>query len=1416
MKNKNIKLEIACLVIVSLIAVFIGSASVSGALYYLHNTTDPQFTNHMIMNSTPNGTNYVESYGLLLTNLGTYCWGYNWTSPNFTSPAQINGTWNFTLYGWTNAGATKPAYLFVQIFKLNSTGRYFIANTTNSDSISPFAAAPGGKVNITYNLAPNNYTNISVGERISISICMVVGTVANGKFAYFDWEGASPSMIGTIETVAESPSSALTIFDQADAQGGSITFYENRNGRFYANYTNITNSIAIANASCNISFAQSAISGNNGPYVMTYNATSKLYEFNASFETPGTSGWNVTCVQPNFTTQFKNTTVVLSSLATPEFIVKRHIFNITGCTTVACNRTGGNLIGTYLANVNFSLRTDYTYRLIVELEQTADAKSWSIDPSVALGIPTRDQVLPTAAIIGTSNDSIWDDVAAAEGTLTDQNLADGGTFSAGIVTWNPAGSIAITGNDQRQFVNFSYIVNPQDAQGNSTVTFRAELDVAGTDPTIVNTISWLYIDFRNPSIALNNPVDGFNSSSSTINFNWTATDNYDSALVCNLSIDNIVNATNINSANGTAVNYSVTNLAQGIHRWNVTCWDDFNNTNTSLTRTFLVDTVNPTIALNAPINGFNTSSSTINFNWTAADINDTSLICNLSIDNIVNVSNIVSGNNVSTNRSVIGMLDGLHHWNVTCWDDAGNFNTSLTRTFTVDTVKPAVNLNVPIDGFNSSSSTLNFNWTATDNIDTSLFCNLSIDNLVNQSNVVSANNTATNYSITSITNGLHRWNVSCWDDTGNTNTSLTRTFLVDTVQPAINLNAPVNGFNSSSSTINFNWTAIDINDTSLFCNLSIDNIVNISNIASANNVSTNYSVSNIVDGIHRWNVTCFDDSSNSNTSLTRIFTIDTTPPIISSVRNTTVTNMTAAINWTTDEISNSTVKYGTTLSLLNISSDATLATTHGILLTSLSNATLYYYNVTSCDASSNCNTSGPFNVTTLQNYDVSAPVISSVQAVSVTNVSANITWSTDEVSNSTVRYGATLSLSNILSSGALVTAHNLNLSGLQNSTLYYYNVSSCDASGNCNTSGVYNFTTLSNSDIAAPVISNVKNTTVTNTTANVTWTTDESSNSSVSYGTTLSLGSFVSSAALVSSHELGLTGLLNGTLYYYNVSSCDASGNCNTSGIYNVTTLQNYDLTTPVISNVTTSPTLPLISNGSSRNIAVNFSSSEFPINLTFNLYNSSGGIVNTSIVIVVNVSQLPVNYTLPVISVSGNYTLNLTVRDLAGNSNTTSLGVITVDVSAPIISSVQVVSVTNVTANITWTTDEVSNSTVSYGVNLSLSNMLSSGSLATAHNINLSGLVNGTLYYYNVSSCDAVGNCNTSGPYNLTTQQNAVSLAPVWSNNATSPASPATYSSSQLYQFNVTWTDDVAVAVVLFEHNFSGTLQNYSATGNV
>lgn len=120
------------------------------------------------------------------------------------------------------------------------------------------------------------------------------------------------------------------------------------------------------------------------------------------------------------------------------------------------------------------------------------------------------------------------------------------------------------------------------------------------------------------------------------------------------------------------------------------------------------------------------------------------------------------------------------------------------------------------------------------------------------------------------------------------------------------------------------------------------------------------------------------------------------------------------------------------------------------------------------------------NATAISVPDSTAPKISGVVATSGSN-SATITWNTDEASSSIVRYGTEIGNFSEKSNSTLVTAHTIELTLLEPSTAYYYEVISSDAAGNTaiddNSAQYYSFTTTEESSGTYVYIDNVQVTT---------------------------------------------------------------------------------------------------------------------------------------------------------------------------------------------------------------------------------------------------------------------------------------------------------------------------------------------------
>ncbi len=259
----------------------------------------------------------------------------------------------------------------------------------------------------------------------------------------------------------------------------------------------------------------------------------------------------------------------------------------------------------------------------------------------------------------------------------------------------------------------------------------------------------------------------------------------------------------------------------------------------------------------------------------------------------------------------------------------------------------------------------------------------------------------------------------------------------------------------------------------------------------------------------------------------------TTPPVISAVTVTAITANSATVTWTTDEPATSYVDFGPNTSYGTTLGSSSLVTSHSVVISPLTEATLYHFRVRSADASSNEASSADGTFTTL---DVTPPVISAVTATNITTTTARITWTTNEPADSLVNYGKTTGYGASQTNASMVTSHQIDLSGLDPDTTYHYQVKSKDPSNNLATSADFTFKTLKP---APPVITNIQVTNITQTTARITWTTDTLSNSAADYGKTITYGSTQTNPTMVTSHLVPLSGLTKGTTYHFQVRSSD-------------------------------------------------------------------------------------------------------------------------------------------------------------------------------------------------------------------------------------------------------------------------------------
>jgi hypothetical protein len=223
----------------------------------------------------------------------------------------------------------------------------------------------------------------------------------------------------------------------------------------------------------------------------------------------------------------------------------------------------------------------------------------------------------------------------------------------------------------------------------------------------------------------------------------------------------------------------------------------------------------------------------------------------------------------------------------------------------------------------------------------------------------------------------------------------------------------------------------------------------------------------------------------------------------------------------------------------------------------------YYYCVKACDSASNCSAvSSTVSKTPTGKYFTAASLTSGPTASSITTKKATISWSTDRTSDSKVQYGTTSGSYGSVepSNSSQVTSHSIQLTGLNPGTTYYYKAKWTDEDGNTGTSDEKTFSTD-----AAPTVKDVSAKNIGLSSAIIQFTSKGASKVKIYYGTTTNFGGAkeVSTSTSETTYTSELTGLDDGTKYYYKINTFDSE-----SSEYEGTILDFTTLPRPKISKV--------------------------------------------------------------------------------------------------------------------------------------------------------------------------------------------------------------------------------------------------------
>ncbi len=991
--------------------------------------------------------------------------------------------------------------------------------------------------------------------------------------------------------------------------------------------------------------------------------------------------------------------------------------------------------------------------------------------------PLIEFVAPTEAN-GTSVNRQW---IFANVTITETNFQNV-TFKL----FNSTGLLNETFRTTEDFeINFTglsndgvlywYNVSTYDQYGNFNQTETRYITLTSDQPPVVN---------------LTFPLNQTYNSVQT-ELNYTATD--DSLDTCWYSIDG--GASNITITCGT--NVTGLNSGEGSSTWTIYANDSIGQ-ESSDSVTFFVDSITPLIQFVSPTTATgNFSQNFIEANITASDTNlDTITIY------LYNSTGLVQ-TNTSTNSTFFvnftGLPDETYSLNATVNDTLNNVNQTETRTIILDTTNPTINYVAPTEnsGVFRNQDYVLINVTAVDNNLNTILIRLynSTNDLIN----TTSTSTSPNFiNFSSLSDGLYFYNATANDTFGNSIDLPTNDITLDTTNPLIDYTTgtPANGSVLSQDFVFVNVTLTETN----FQNITF-RLYNSTDLVNETTYTTkilNINFTGLSDETYEFNVTIFDKTSNSNSTITRTVILDTGSPQITILhpQNTSYDVVQTQLNYSVSDPTLDFCWYNTGGS--NSTPDSSCPNFTGLTSSEGSNTWTVYAN----DSSGNENSSSvTFTVDlTSPNIDFVFPTEGNGSSLTRNYIQVNVTASDSLTGLDTITIRLYNSTSLVNETSNVTSPFFVNFTNLPDET-YFFNATANDTVGNENNT----LTRTATIDTGPPTISYVSPTENSGALKNQNYVLVNVTASDPNLDTILirlynSTNDLINSTSTSTSPNfINFSGLSDG-LYFYNATANDTIGN-------------SADLATRNITLDTSPPTAdfvdPTETNGSSltRNyIQVNITSTDDTSvdTIIIRLYNSTGLVqtnTSTNPTFFVNFTNLP----------DENYFFNATVNDTAGNVNNTVTRTVSTDTGPPTIIYVSPtedsgvlrarnyveVNVTAGDPNLDKIVIRLYNSTGSQ-IRINISS-------TSPFFVNYTVLADG-LYFYNATANDTFGNSNSTTTRNITLDATNPSIT----NIVEDPSDPAIYATGVTYEFNATITDDNLDTVLI---EFNGV--NYTPTQN-
>ena len=689
-----------------------------------------------------------------------------------------------------------------------------------------------------------------------------------------------------------------------------------------------------------------------------------------------------------------------------------------------------------------------------------------------------------------------------------------------------------------------------------------------------------------------------------------------------------------------------------------------------------------------------------------------------------------------------GLDDNNYTYNVSVNDSAGNINETGSRLITLDSTKPLISY---ADGMENTGSNVSVNWifvnvSVTETNEDSIVFRLYNDTGLINTTIYTDSTRTINF--TGLDDNNYTYNVSVNDTFGNENSTASRIIELETTNPLISYGG---GMENDGANVSVDWIFVNVSVTETNENAVTFRLYNDTGLINTTTYTdSTYSVNftGLDDNNYTYNVSVNDTFGNSNSTGSRLITLDTTIPVV-SVESPSSQNYSVSV-------------VGFNITLEDAGSVAWFSLDSGVsnyTMTKFNDTLFNYTNLTMGDDSYTVqfyvnDSVGNLNNTVSVDFgvDTTLPLISYGGGIEADGANVSASWifvnvSVTETNEDSIVFRLYNDTGLINTTIYTDSTYSINFTGLGDNN-YTYNVSVNDSAGNINSTD----SRLITLDTDIPLIDYADGMENDSANVSVNWifvnvSVTETDEDSIVFRLYNDTGLINTTIYTDATRTINFTGLDDNN-YTYNVSVNDTFGNSNDTSSRTI----ELDTVTPGIS-------YGVGMEDDAANVSVDWVYINVSVtednedSITFRLYNSSA-LVNTTIY---TDGTRSINFTGLDDLV---YIYNVSVNDTVGKSNSTVSRSIGLDTITPEISYGDGMENDSANVSTSWIFVNVSVTEASEdSVIFRLYN--SSGLINTTiytdgtRTINFTGLGSNN-YTYNVSVNDSSGRSNVTDTRSL------------------------------------------------------------------